>query len=277
MQNQNNQKISIIIPTMQKDLDVLNKLIAELAEDNSIGEILIIDNSLKGYSYPSEKVKVHIPEKNLFVNPSWNYGIENASFNILGILNDDLLLPQNLCKEILNFILNKPKCGLIGLESSNVIQADNQNFSDYPMKTVPKFKRIKNIWEQKNYFWGSAIFGKKENFYLIPEEIKIHCGDNFLMYKNNCNKKQNFAINNITVKHYGSLTSSSPEFKTIKENDQFLYAQIDQNYKKMRFEKSSRFKTVLQMIFSVTNSSNKKHKIITFLGLKLKLRRKKNA
>mgnify|MGYP000238320079 CR=1 FL=1 len=49
-------KLSIIIPTMQKDLEVLNKLLLELVDDNSIAEIIIIDNSTKGFSYDSEKV-----------------------------------------------------------------------------------------------------------------------------------------------------------------------------------------------------------------------------
>lgn len=41
--------LSIIIPTMQKDLEVLNKLLLELDGDDSVGEILVIDNSCKDF------------------------------------------------------------------------------------------------------------------------------------------------------------------------------------------------------------------------------------
>ena len=50
--------LSIIIPTMQKDLEVLNKLLLELDGDDSVGEILVIDNSCKGFKTDLKKVKI---------------------------------------------------------------------------------------------------------------------------------------------------------------------------------------------------------------------------
>ena len=41
--------LSIIIPTMQKNLEVLNKLLLELDGDDSVWEILVIDNSCKDF------------------------------------------------------------------------------------------------------------------------------------------------------------------------------------------------------------------------------------
>ena len=68
--------LSIIIPTMQKDLEVLNKLLLELDGDDSVGEILVIDNSCKGFKTDLKKVKVFAQNENLFVNPAWNLGIK---------------------------------------------------------------------------------------------------------------------------------------------------------------------------------------------------------
>ena len=48
--------LSIIIPTMQKDLEVLNKLLLELDGDDSVGEILVIDNSCKGFKTDRKSV-----------------------------------------------------------------------------------------------------------------------------------------------------------------------------------------------------------------------------
>ena len=90
-----NIKISIIIPTLQKDINILNQLVSEMDLDEYVGEIIIIDNSLKGYSYNSSKIRVITPEQNLYVNQAWNLGIENAKYNVFGILNDDIHLFLN--------------------------------------------------------------------------------------------------------------------------------------------------------------------------------------
>ena len=87
-------KLSIIIPTMQRNTKILDMLVSQLDKNNIIDEIIIIDNSLKGYSFDSSKISVHTPISNMYVNPSWNYGVKLAKSNYIGILNDDLLLPE---------------------------------------------------------------------------------------------------------------------------------------------------------------------------------------
>ena len=53
-----NKKISIIIPTMQKNILLLNKLLEKLNYDKCVDEILIIDNSTKGFESNFSKVFV---------------------------------------------------------------------------------------------------------------------------------------------------------------------------------------------------------------------------
>ncbi len=69
-------KISVVIPTLQKSVELLTNLVNSLIEDDVVGEIIVIDNSLKGFDVENKKVRVVIPKKNLFVNPSWNFGVE---------------------------------------------------------------------------------------------------------------------------------------------------------------------------------------------------------
>lgn len=268
MAKNNVPQISIIIPTMQKDIDVLNKLVAELADDNSIGEILIIDNSLKGYSYPSEKVRVYIPKKNLFVNPSWNYGIKNAKFNILGILNDDLILPKNLCSQILDFIEQTDNCGLIGLDSTKIIATPKENFDSYPEDCILNCQEINNTYCTSH--WGAAIFGRKERFTPIPEKIKIWCGDNWLLKQNIDNNYTSYEIKSAEIKHLGSLTCSAEHLSSIKLNDIYEYAKYDPSYLKHPLYRKK--ETLLQKIFSVRNDK-RGHKVLTILGLRLKIKR----
>lgn len=64
-------------------------------------------------------------------------------------------------------------------------------------------------------YWASAFFGKVENFYKIPEDLKIIYGDNYLMYKNLINHKINYAINNQIIYHISSSTNSQDKFYEI--------------------------------------------------------------
>ena len=248
-------------------------LIQQLVKDNAVDEILIIDNSLKGFSFNSEKIKVHTPEQNMFVNPSWNYGVEHAKNNYVGILNDDLLLSDNICSEILEFLKTSDEIGIVGIESSSVINDRLRDFESYPKcSTNLKFNPIKDIRRDKNFCWGSAMFGKKENFYKIPEEMLIYCGDDYYMLMNAKNGKTNYAFTNTEIKHCHSLSSASPEFSKIRENDKNFYAQLDPEFKKhLQYKKITGW---IQQIFSIQNSKDRTHKTITILGFKINLKRK---
>ena len=63
--------LSIVIPTLQKDTKILKMLLDELNQDQTVGEIILIDNSLQGFEYNSDKLRIIVPNENLFVNPSW--------------------------------------------------------------------------------------------------------------------------------------------------------------------------------------------------------------
>lgn len=259
-------KFSIIIPTMQKDKDILFKLLDELVECSCIGEIIIIDNSLKGLSYSSNLIKIITPKENLFVNPAWNLGVKEAKFNYIGILNDDIIFPKNFFEQVYNFISNT-ECGLIGLDKLE--RSKKNDFNTYPDNATLSFEAI----EERLYYWGSGIFGLKENFYNIPEEMKVWCGDDYLFKMNKDNNKQNYKIVGGKLKHLESLTSRRPEFNLIKENDQKFYMTIDPNFS---FIPTDPKLTFWQKIFSVKNSRDKRHKIVRICGIKLSIKRNKN-
>ena len=230
-------KFSVIIPTLQKDINILNILVKSLIKDDFVDEILVIDNSLKGkLNFNSSKVKILKVDKNLFVNQAWNYGIENMKNEYFALLNDDLLLPEKFFVQIYEFIKKTPDCGLIGLESSTVINKKDKNFETYPKTTPLLFKPINNIDENRDYFWGSAIFGKKENYYKIPSDIMIWSGDRYLMLKNKLDNKKCYAIYNTKIKHYGSLSSNNPKFDAIKKKDKENYLKYESVLSKVQNE-----------------------------------------
>ena len=260
-------KLSIIIPTMQKDLDVLNKLLAELVEDNCIFEIIVIDNSTKGFDYPSDKVRVISPEKNLYVNPAWNLGVKEAKCNYFGILNDDLILPKNYCLQVLNFIKETENIGLVGIDTNALLNSKKEDFETYPICETFEFEKMDSCYDTG--FWGSAIFGKKENYYQIPEDIKIWCGDNYLQKMNIDNGKQNYQVINSQIKHLISLSvNSSKKIKTILQNDIRNYSKIDKRYKGHDFYRPD----LAGSLFSIRTRDCGKHKILTVCGIKVSIK-----
>ena len=260
---------SIIIPTMQKDVEILNKLIFELDNSNLVDEILIIDNSTKGFLSNSKKVRVIVPKKNLFVNPAWNLGVREAKNKIVGIFNDDILLPLNFIEEVNNFIQKTPDFGIIGLDSNYIRNYEKKDFETYPNNSKLTFKLFdKTIYTE---YFGSAFFIKKENYFQIPKNIKVWCGDNYLLKKNIDNNKICYEIKNVEIKHLKSMTVGNKKFEKICEKDVYNYAKINPEFKKHSHYKGKR-KTFLKTLFSLRNEN--KHKVLTITGIKIKIGKK---
>lgn len=263
---------SIVIPTLQKNQKVLTMLIDELVKDSFVGEVIVIDNSLQGFNYDSDKVRVLVPEENLFVNPSWNLGLRESKYDYVGILNDDILIPENLCSEIFSFLQDEQN-GLVGIDWDSIVICQDKKLARYP---EPCTNCIYSNQEDELYigYWGIAIFGRKQNFNEIPENIKIWCGDNFLLKKSADSGKKNYKIHCGELYHIGSLSSKSPVYDEIKKRDVELYAKIDKKFKVHdKGIKMPKYKP-WEYIFSVKNTINKRYKVITILGLQITKRRK---
>lgn len=218
--------LSIIIPTMQKDNDILQRLLDTLNCDSSVKEIILIDNSTKGFENIFEKVRVIIPEKNLFVNGSWNAGVNEIKTEYFGILNDDVLIAKNFCSDILAF-LDTENSGLFGLAQDSELNITNKD--DYSLPQRDLLSIIPMQKTKDTYFWGSAFFGKKENYYEIPQDLKIYCGDNYLLKMNYDNNKTNYEIRGCKVKHLQSLTCR--DYNEVLAEDIKNYAKIDERFK----------------------------------------------
>ena len=254
---------SIIIPTMQKDLHVLHMLLLELQESPYVGEILIIDNAniaLDTSAY--SKVKVLPQEENLYVNPSWNLGIKSASkeFEYFGIINDDLIFSKGFLSQVHEFLkLADGNVGLVGIDC--LINTPIDQFDTYPKDTVLEFKQINKMLG----FWGSAFFGRKENYHNIPEEMKVFYGDHYLFSRNLQNHKKNYLITNVKIKHIEALTShSTKRLRNYFRHDR----KICIKHNGVEYQHLS----TLQKLFSFTYYHE--HHVLTILGVKIKIKKK---
>ena len=67
--------------------------------------------------------------------------------------------------------------------------------------------------------WGIAIFGKKHCWHNIPEDLKIICGDNYILKKQKQKNRINYEISNVPINHIHASSSGSPEFTKIIQSD----------------------------------------------------------
>lgn len=210
---------SVIIPTVQKKLSVLLELLNTLEADKFVDEILVINNKPEvplrfgGYY----KVRVIQPKENLYVNPSWNLGIEECKNNNFLLLNDDLLICPDLIGSVMTSdVFNDPKTGLLGAANQSIVQfnsGDTETLLHPDSDDEIKFLPLTNYLGTGD--WGISIFGKKENYYKIPDDLKIIYGDNYILYKNLQNNKLNYQIAGKTYHHIHSSSSASAEFSNV--------------------------------------------------------------
>ena len=210
-----NQNISVVIPTLQKNKKLLVNLLSILDKDESVSEIILIDNSLQGLDYNSSKLRIIIPEGNLYVNPSWNLGVREAKNDIVALLNDDITIAPNFCSNVAKNI--SPQIGCVGVCLHDIEETDNEKLfiEDSPMS----FQPINLI----TYHWGIAIFFNKASYVEIPNDMKVFRGDDWLFYKNKEAGRQNYYIKGQKVYHYGSLSSRSTALKSIGRTDRKNY------------------------------------------------------
>ncbi len=207
--------ISIVIPTLQKSISTLELLLKTLNNDEAVGEIIVIDNSLKGLDIKLDKLRVITPKENLYVNPSWNLGVKEAKFEKVGLLNDDIAIPEDFCTQVEKFI--SENIGIVGIGEKTVLRKEEINF-------LPTSKTLNIIpADERNFNFGTAMFFHKNSYFMIPEDIKIFYGDDWIFVKNTKSKKENFIITNCELFHLESLSSGDKTFNPILLSDKKFY------------------------------------------------------
>ena len=208
-------KLSVVMPTLQKNKEMLYNLISNLNKDESVAEIIVIDNSLQGIDNISKKLKVIIPKENLFVNPSWNLGVKEAKEDIVALLNDDVTLPYDFCKSVVEKMT--PDMGIVGFHRDYI-----ENIPQ--VMPIPELEEITlEEAEGRCGFFGIAMFFYKSAYIEIPEDMKIFWGDDWLFYMNRKRKIKNYLISGQKIYHWGSLSSTDKTVNPYSKKDSKLY------------------------------------------------------
>ncbi len=246
-------KASIVIPTLQKNKELLRNLVVSLSKEEAAGEIIVIDNSLKGLDFSVDKLRVITPDENLFVNPSWNLGVEKAKYEIVGLLNDDITISSDFLTQITAKMT--PDMGLVGFHRDFILTS--LNIEPPPLSTNITLEKINN----RCGHFGTVMFFYKKNYFKIPDGLKIYCGDDWLVYQNKKHKKLIYAICSQKIYHFESLSCSNKSFNSIGDKDRKLYRKLTRTPLQFIFNIESVYKGFRITIFGIEilYHFNKKH------------------
>jgi hypothetical protein len=207
---------SVIIPTLWKS-DKIKVLIQSLIDCEYVNDITIISNQrdvmeqeileLNEYAHPIDrKLYIHYSDFNRFVNSSWNYGVRLSNNKNIAILNDDILIDTN----VFTFLNDKLEdVGVVGMcwENYNLKQSVSMILTDVV---------------ERPYGYGCAMFIHKLNYVNIPEELKIACGDDYLIKFAKGKAKKLFGCK---IESEISTTTRLPEFGLIQAEDYKIFTE----------------------------------------------------
>lgn len=225
--------ISAIIPSMGWYPDRLREIVSDLTKESCIDEIILIVNNKLHTNLSTlnhEKTVVIIPQRNIGCNPAWNLGVRIARNDKLFVINDD-------------FIFDFSVCGLIEphiTEDKGLILSDtNSSTEDLPVRLSPI------DWPDTKWIhgWACGFFIHKKVYNFIPDELKLHCGDNWLL---DTTGKQHYVLRGINFSKDFSET-----IKTVRSLDKshFLYVDSTKDeslYEKIKMENVKYHKTTTE-------------------------------
>lgn len=181
------------------------KMLFDLSNHPLVGEIILIDNNPQTDTNITIPKVIHIKEdKNTYVNPAWNKGVSLAKYNKLLILNDDVETEWGVIDLVYDYITDD--IGLIGAG----VSCWQYNGG------VPKIEET----SFRTNCYGCLMFVHKNSYKHIPEQLKVHYGDDWLFTKNG---NKNYEIKNWKMGGDSEQTSGLPEFNEIKQNDAKVY------------------------------------------------------
>ena len=189
--------ISFIVPTMWKSKDTLYNMLDSYKEAKiPNAEFILIDNVHGCYLEP--EITILIPKENLYVNKSWNIGVELAKNNIVCLLNDDIEINFQTIKNNIEAI-NNLDFGIIGFDANRNLKTERNEDAD-----TFEFKEA----ECRYLGFGCMMFIRKENYIKIDETLRIFFGDELLYWWNrDKNKRPIYIIDNLKALGELSLTS----------------------------------------------------------------------
>jgi len=197
---------SVILPTIwSPKIEDIDGFINKLQNCDLVDEIILINNAPQKYSgrYSDLSKIRELKYDNIYVNPAWNVGVYQSKNELVCILNDDV--DFNL--DVFVFVkdqLEREDVKIVGVSKSSYYRESD---GDFNLEKV----------EVRNRGWACVMFLKKKNWTIIPPDLKIYFGDDYLI-KN----LEGFVwkIEGLKIKSdVGVSVNSNPQLNYIIEQD----------------------------------------------------------
>jgi len=185
LQRRPDRSVTVIIPTMNCcRYDIFHYTISELMASGDVRQIVVIDNSehfdlvpqLRHYECP--KLVVHVPTKNMGVNRSWNWGVENTHTKYYLLMNDDILCHRDVIAGTIDWMEKHPNWGVATVTHVDCTrdQLTQDVIEEYESNILTRTKPEDCIGH-----CGAYIFGRKERWKPIPQMFQITNGDDYIV------------------------------------------------------------------------------------------------
>jgi len=237
-------RYSVVVPTMWRAAEQFTKFLAELCNYELVGEIIIIDND--NDAEPDDfqdhpKIKRFVPGKNIYVNPAWNLGVEVARYSRICIVNDDISFDLRLFDRLADLIT--PTAGVFGLCPGDPL-FDHPPVTDGAIDIIPWVGQI-------IHGFGCLMFLHRRNWAVIPAELKIYYGDNYIFDWQLRHGRTNYLITNLLFSTPFAITTSDPTItEGFLEREDIIYTEIGNNMT----QKPTNFATKNSPVPAVTKS-----------------------
>lgn len=206
-----------VIPTLWKSRRIA-QLVKDLCACEAVGEVIVIDNAPGIGNFTTDaahkslvedhlKLKILKMEKNIYVNPAWNLGVETANFDDVALINDDVNFNSDVFKMFDDGSLVNN--GVIGMAAENYRLQEDRNFQ------VQQHRRENNV----TWGWGCIILVSKSNYVPIPDDLLIAYGDDWLSTR----IAPLNTLNGLKVQTEMSTTSGRYNFLDIQKQDQINF------------------------------------------------------
>lgn len=209
--------ISFIVPTMWRNSKRLFNVFGEFKLANiPNAEFILIDNNHGCYLEP--EITILVAKENLFVNKSWNIGVDIARNNIVCLLNDDIEINFQTIKNNLEAI-NNLDFGIIGFDANKNLGTDfNTNIDVFDFKEA----------DCRTLGFGCMMFIRKENYIKIDERLRIFFGDDLLYWWNkDKHGRKIYIIDNL--KALGELSATSKDYESELQVEVHIFDEVIRN------------------------------------------------
>lgn len=191
----------------------------DLVKHPLVGEIIIIDNDPsrrpESRIFLNDKVKILTMGENIFVNPAWNWGVQEAKYDKIAIANDDLIFDLRVFDKIYDYVI--PQNGAVGL-----------SVMPNELHKVDGVIRIKE-WTSGEITFGFAMlmFVNKCSWEPIPKDLIMYFGDNYIFDNSLWQGKKIYLIKDIFYySPYGQTGKEFPELINFYRKEKEVYEYI---------------------------------------------------